>query len=288
MKQTLEYLPELKRNELKRIISVIRDKCDDVEMIILFGSYARGDYKIKADLKPNRKSGHVSDYDILAVTGKKKTVDNISLWDTITKTCKVLKLSAYPRVITHDIQELNIKLAEGQYFFSDIKKDGCMLFDSGRFRLVNERNLTCEEKQRIAQDYFDHWFATAKNSFKLFSHSMNDNIYNWAAFHLHQTAEHSYKTVLLVFTNYAPNEHWLAALNDMVVEENNSFDNIFPNDTEEEKDRLTLLDYAYIGARYDPDYRISKNDLEILALYVKKLLDFTKKICKHKIESFRD
>ncbi len=286
MKQTLEHLPELKRDELERIASVIRARCNDVEMIILFGSYARGNYKVEADLKPDRRSGHVSDYDILAVSRQKKTIDDIKLWDEITKACNALKLSAHPRVIAHDIQELNIQLAEGQYFFSDIKKEGRILFDSGKLELADERDLTREEKQRIAQDHFEYWFKSAKSFYNGYLDAMKREDYNKAAFDLHQAAEHSYKTVLLVFINYIPNEHLLALLSDIAEEENSSFANIFPRETEEEKDRFKLLDDAYIGARYDPKYRISKEDLEILAVYVKKLLDLTGKVCKRKIKSF--
>ena len=36
---------------------IIFEMWDDVEMIILFGSHARGDYRDDADLPPERKSG---------------------------------------------------------------------------------------------------------------------------------------------------------------------------------------------------------------------------------------
>ena len=52
----------------------------------------------------------------------------------------------------------------------------------------------------------------------------------------------------------------------------------------EEKIRFKLLEYAYIGGRYDPRYFISKQDLEILAKDVEKLLNITEKICKKQIE----
>ncbi|SCZ59895.1 nucleotidyltransferase domain-containing protein [Thiohalomonas denitrificans] len=39
-----------------------------MQFVILFGSYARGDWKEAAALKPDRCLGHASDYDILAVT----------------------------------------------------------------------------------------------------------------------------------------------------------------------------------------------------------------------------
>ncbi len=147
MKKSLRHLPENKVDELKKVVSIIRKLCDDVEKVILFGSYARGDYKVEADLKAERKSGHISDYDILVVTGEKKSVDNAGLWDEITKECNSLKQSTHARIIAHDIQALNIKLAEGQYFYTDVKEEGCLLYDSGKFELANEHELTPKEQK---------------------------------------------------------------------------------------------------------------------------------------------
>ena len=47
-----------------------------------------------------------------------------------------------------------------------------------------------------------------------------------------------------------------------------------------------LLDYAYIGARYDREYMITKEQLEQLTPCVKELHEVTERICKEKIESF--
>ncbi len=286
MKKTLNHLPEVKRKEIKDIVSTIRENCNDVEMIILFGSYARGDFKVKDDLSPNRKSGHVSDYDILVVTRYKETVDKSSLWDELSKKCNKLKLSAHTRLIAHDIQELNIKLAEGQYFFSDIKKEGCILFNSDIFQLADRRELTTEDKQRIAKDHFDHWFDRATGFFSGYRFHFDKQEYALAAFNLHQAAESCYKSVLLVLTNYNPNEHYLKILGYMAEEEEKVFKDIFPYRTDDEIDRFNSLEYAYIGGRYDPKYRISKEDLEMLAISVKKLLKLTENVCKQKIKSF--
>lgn len=56
--------------------------------------------------------------------------------------------------------------------------------------------------------------------------------------------------------------------------------------TEEQRELFELLDYAYIGARYDREYKITKEQLEQLAPCVKKLHKVTEKICKEKIEGF--
>ena len=285
MKKNLDHLPGAKRKEIGNIVSAIRKKCNDVEMIILFGSYARGDYKVKDDLSPDRKSGHISDYDVLVVTRYKDTVDNSDLWDELSKACNGLKPSAYIRLIAHDIQEVNIKLAEGRYFFSDIKKEGCMLYDAGNFALADERELTPDERQRMPWDHFEHWFERARRFYRHYKIDFEEGDFKGAAFQLHQTVEASYKSVLLVTTNYNPNEHWPAALSEMVVEQDASFSGIFPLQTRAEKDRFALLDYAYIGARYDPNYRISKENIRRLADSVQNLIALTETVCRQKIQS---
>ncbi len=287
MKKSLAYLPKNKRDELERIVAAIIESCDDVEMIILFGSYARGDWKEETDLKPERKSGHKSDYDILAVTKEKSTAENTGIWKDITRKALKMGLSTHVRIVAHDIQDINIKLAEGQYFYTDVKKEGCLLYDSGNFKLARKRKLKPEEKKRIAQDYYDHWFGQAKDFNKNYEFNYKEKMLSLAAFNLHQATETSYKTILLVFTNYNPNEHLLGLLGSMAEEHNRALKNIFPKKTKREEKLFELLDYAYIGARYDPRYRIEKEDLEYLSERVRILLELTERICIKKIKSFK-
>ncbi len=94
MKKSLRQFPPEKRVELERIASVVRQRCDDVEMIILFGSYARGEWKEEADLKPRRRSGHKSDYDVLVVVGHDWTAEDTDIWYDVNAECKTLGLSA--------------------------------------------------------------------------------------------------------------------------------------------------------------------------------------------------
>ena len=286
MKQSIDHLPKIKQQELQNIISVICSNCSDIEKIILFGSYAKGNYKEAKDLAVDRKSGHVSDYDILLVTSKKEVALDSMLWKRISDLCKRLNLSAKPMIITHDIEALNIKLAQGQYFYSDVKKEGILLYDSNKYQLADQRNLTSKERQRIAQDYFDMWFDSAKGFLRHYKYAMKDQDLKKSAFNLHQAAESSYKTILLVFTNYNPAEHFLEDLGDDAKEFDPRLPDLFPQNTREEEERFKLLEYAYIGARYDPEYLICKEDLEILARDVEKLLDITEEICKKKIGSF--
>ena len=286
METSLAHLPKEKQAELKLITEKIREVAKETEMIILYGSYARGDYKEQKDLAPERKSGHVSDYDILVVTAEKKTADNTGLWNNITKKCDKLNLSTHGRIIAHDIQYLNIQLAEGHYFFADIKKEGRLLCDSKNYKLARKRKLKPAEQQRIAQDHFNHWFKKAESFFIDFNNAYDRKDYNQAAFHLHQATEASYKAILLVFTGYNPNEHYLMILGHMAGKHDRGLREVFPRKTFEQEELFNLLDYAYIGARYDPNYKITKEQLEYLAGRVRKLQQLTRTICKEKIESF--
>jgi len=47
-----------------------------------------------------------------------------------------------------------------------------------------------------------------------------------------------------------------------------------------------LLRRAYVEARYNPGYKITKAQLEYLAEQVRELQRLTKKICEAKIESY--
>ncbi len=286
MQHSIGHLPKIKQDELQSIVSIIRQNCQDAEKIILFGSYARGNYKEAKDLKEDRKSGHISDYDILVVTSKKETALDLMLWKKISDLCKQINLSARTAIITHDIEALNIKLAEGQYFYSDIKEEGIILCDTKNYQLADQKELTTKERQRIAQDYFDHWFERAQAFIKGYKFYLNEKDYKSSAFNLHQAAEHSYKTILLVFTRYNPLEHFLENLGNDVKQFDQRLKNIFPQNTREDEERFDLLEYAYIGARYDSQYFIYKEDLEILAKDVENLLKITEEICKKKINSF--
>ncbi len=283
MKRSPTHLPKNKRDELDRIVVAVRQRCDDVEMMVLFGSYARGNYKEEADLKPERKSGHKSDYDILVVTGEKRTATDVGLWQNVGAECEQAGLSAHVRIVAHDIQELNIKLAEGQYFYSDAIKEGCPLYDSGNCKLAGKRKLTPAEKKRIAQDHFDHWIKKASDFWRHFEFDMQEQEHTSAAFMLHQATEASYKAILLVFTNYLPHEHYLGVLGRLAAKNEPALGELFPVETEKDRRRFELFDYAYIGARYDPAYWISEEDLTYLSARVKRLLDLTEKACKAKI-----
>ena len=72
MKNSINFLPERKRNDLRELVGLIRDEVRDVVMIILYGSYAKNTY-VECDERRDFgvKTYYTSDYDLLVVTKKR-------------------------------------------------------------------------------------------------------------------------------------------------------------------------------------------------------------------------
>lgn len=284
MQTDISHLPEAKQRELERITEIIRAQ-GEVAMVILFGSYARGDWREEKDLPPKRWSGHASDYDILVVVREPSQASDATYRKALRAEANAPKFSAHVRPIVHDIQDVNTNLEEGRYFFLDIKREGRLLYDSDEFALAEPRELSAEERQRIAKADFDYWFERAQRFYRYYEVGYEEGDLRGAAFNLNQATESAYKAILLVFTGYCPHEHMLEWLGEEAAEHGPVFREIFPRDTEKEDERFELLDRAYIGARYRKDFVVFWGDVEYLAPRVKKLLETTERVCHEEIEA---
>ncbi|MDD5596318.1 MAG: HEPN domain-containing protein [Victivallaceae bacterium] len=287
MKKSLSHLPEDKRDELRAVTGIITEMID-AEFIILFGSYARGNWV------EDRYVGddgilyeYQSDYDLLIVV---KDLPKYQYKGYRNKIKRKARLAAHCAtrlsIIMHSIEEVKAAIKRGNYFFCDIKKEGIQLYSSRRFRLpvVTELNL----KQRLgnAERDFRNWFESASSFFITYNFVFERKDYKQAAFLLHQVTEHFYHAVLLAFTGYKAKLHDLEELGIQIDRLSPEFKEIFPKNTDEGKRLFKLLRSAYVGARYDMGYKISQGELEYLAERVKLLQAITEKVCKGKIKSF--
>ena len=284
MKKSLNHLPKQKQDELKTIVRMMREEFD-VEMIILFGSYARGDWV--EELGPDDfHYTYQSDFDILVVADK-KLANKQRRWDGLED--RFMRSSVVQTPVTlihHSIEYLNDKLSKGQYFFSDIKNEGILLYDSDRNELAEEQEMTPEDYRKKAESHYKKWFESANGFYRFFEVGLEENNLNGSAFQLHQATERYYSTLLLVLTDYKPKTHDIKKLGKLVAAQEPKLLEVFPQGTEEERNRFELLRKGYVDARYEESYSISKEELEWLESRVLILKDLTESICKKKIESF--
>lgn len=286
MKTSLRKLPKRKRDELRIVTDRIRQVVG-VDKIILYGSYARGDWV--EELGSNGYYKYQSDFDLLVIVDEKKLAKKREKWARMEDSIHRSALVKTPVcIITHNIQYVNEMLRQGQYFFSDISKEGILIYDSKKSELVKARKKKSpEERQKKAAKDFERWYKSANVFFKHYQYALNDGDYLNAAFQLHQATERLYSTILLVFTTYRPKLHDIEKLGKLAAAHDPKLPTVFPRGIDEEIRLFNLLKSAYIESRYDiENYSITREELEWLAKRVIKLQKLTASICKKKIKSF--
>jgi HEPN domain-containing protein/predicted nucleotidyltransferase len=285
MKKSLAHLPKYKRDELKRVKEIILDECPTVLMIILFGSHARGDWVEDRHVEDGVLHEYMSDFDIMVIVRSHRIVNSKDTWRRAETRAQRL-VPTWTNLIVESIETVNNALARGHYFYTDIKKEGILLYDTGEFKLARPRKLDPRERRGNAKAHFEFWSERAGHFYDDFESNLGKGRYSQAAFMLHQAVECLSGAILLVFTNYRPRLHDLEKLSHMVAGCDPAFLTVFPRATDEQKECFDLLKRAYVEARYNPGYKITKEQLEYLAQRVRKLQDLTKKICEARIESY--
>jgi predicted nucleotidyltransferase/HEPN domain-containing protein len=285
MRTSLRSLPKNKRDELAIIKDMIRQVIG-VDKIILFGSYARGDWV--EELGTNGYYKYQSDYDLLVIVDEKKLAKKREKWARMEDNIHRSALVKTPVcIITHNIQYVNEMLRQGQYFFSDISKEGILIYDSKKSELAKvKKKRSPEERQKKAAKDFERWYKSANEFWISFQNAFKRKSYVHAAFQLHQVVERLYSAILLVFTTYRPKLHDIEKLGKLAAAHDPKLPTVFPRGTDEEIRLFNLLKSAYIEARYDENYSITREELEWLAKRVSKLQKLTASICKKKIKSF--
>jgi uncharacterized protein len=286
MIKAMQHLPSKKQQELEKIVSIIC-QYPEVDMVILFGSYARGDW-VEEYEEDGTHFKYQSDFDLLIVASKscsatrQKTIEQ-----AIFKVIDDSSIIHTPvSILVHDIGFINSQLKKEQYFFSDIKKEGITLYDSGNFKLEESIELDNKQRYQLAKEDFEYWFPSAKEFFINFQNAFDRKSYNIAAFELHQVTERLYTCILLVFTHYKPNTHKLELLRKLANALDKRLIRIFPLNTLIEIYYFKLLCEAYVDARYDKNYTITSDELSWILKKVQELTHLTEILCQEKIKSF--
>ena len=290
MKTSLPERSEHVAEKLAEITGVIRKVVgEDLAMLILFGSYARGDWVQDRYTEDNITYTYESDFDLLVVSENRAHGTSNGEWwltDAIGRRLHRLGLDRpSSMVIVEDLEHLNKALQRGHYFYADIQKEGVLLFDNGRHTLAEPRPLDPADRQKYAREDFEHWFTSASEFLDTTFDDIGKGRFNKAAFELHQAVERFFSAILLTFTGYKPKTHDIEKLDRQASDLAPEFFTVFPRATPEQKRLFELLKSAYIDARYKRDFVITREELDYLASRVRKLQELTKRICEEKIAS---
>ena len=291
MKKSISFLPATKKEDLQQLVELILANIKDVSMIILFGSYAKNkfvgyDQKVEFDVP----TYYMSDYDIVILTRKKMGAIQHSLFTKIKDQFFVNKnrqFYTHPQFVNYGIEDFNFAITKGHYFETEIKRDGIILYDSGEYKLARRRKLKFDEITERAEKYYKDKFTRANYFLDDAQSNVTKQRFQQASFYLHQATENFLRTIPLVYILYGYKDHDLEELMKYCKEYTKDIFRAFPRDTDDEERLFKLLQRAYIESRYNPEFEISKEDIDALMPKIELLRDITEKVCSERIEYYR-
>lgn len=298
VKKSLEHLPAPKRAELLRVVEELKRSFADatstkraerlkngrILKIVLFGSYARGDWV------EDPVGRYFSDFDLLVVVDHEDLTDSdywdAALWRTTPG------VSARQRTpvsfIVHSLEDVNRQLERGRSFFIDILREGILLEDAPKTAFVQPGELSPKIALEEAQESFEDWMSSASEFLAGAEFFLQRDSRKLAAFNLHQATEHLYHCVLLVLTLYSPKSHNLVFLRRRCEPLDERLRAVWPHENKFEKRCFELLRAAYVKARYSKHYRITQEELAWLTERVEALRALVMIICRERLDRLRE
>lgn len=299
MKKQRRKLPAGKRRELDHAVSILREtfaatvstrkaprlRHGKILKIILFGSYARGDWV------HDPVGRYFSDFDLLVVVDHEDLTD-IEFWEAandrlLAEISTASQLRTPVTFIVHSLDDVNKKLELGRYFFTDIIRDGMVLFSEPGIDFIHPQPLASSTALKETESYFVEWLETADRRMKVAEFSISQTYNNIAAFELHQAAEALYTGLLLVLTLYTPRSHNLVHLRKLTEPLVPRLTEVWPHDTKFQKRCFELLRAAYVKARYSRHYKITEEELAYLTERIALLRDVVREACEKRLLELR-
>ncbi|MBB3743054.1 hypothetical protein FHX10_002547 [Rhizobium sp. BK591] len=298
MKSSLDHMPLRKQRELGRVLEILHEEFADalregtadfkkrgrILKIILFGSYAKGGWVDE----PFTMKGYRSDFDLLIIVNNRKLCEFADYWyKAADRLIHEASIETPVSFIVHSRREVNTYLKEGQYFFSDIRKEGIVLYELDDEPLAEAAPLSPADQLRIAREHFKDRFSLSQTFLKGFRFYVGEREFRVAAFELHQSLEQAYSCVLLTLTNYGPPSHNIKFLRSLAEEQNRRLAEAFPRDQHKERAWFNTLNEAYVKARYSKHYEISEEALRWLGERTTMLLELVRVVCSEHLEKLK-
>ena len=301
MRTNVDHLPERKKAELARIVDILHEEFTDkissatsarrkrgrILKIILFGSYARGEWT------EDPKGGYFSDYDLLIIVSHQDFTDFPAYWNAAEdRLLRDRSIRTVPQLIVHTLDDVNRQLKEGRYFFTDIIRDGAMLYEleetrpngAAKHRLAEPVLPDPQAVYEVAKGYCDHWVANGKIALDVARLCLEKGYFNESAFNLHQATERAYTAFLLTRTLYVPKDHNIKHLRSHAEDLEPRLRAAWPRGRKPYNRYFELLKRAYVEARYSEHYEITREELTWLEGCIVHLLELVEEACREHLD----
>lgn len=282
MKRSIKRLPKRTQEELAMLQELILAYLANVRMIILYGSYARGEQVIWDESYDEHGvlTYYQSDLDILVIcdTGDAMKAEDRAREVVVPKYDKRMEGRRHPtppQIIVENTTTINRAIRRKHYFFYEIIKDGILLYDDGTFQLGKPEKLPYREIKQYAEEEYAACFHMGECFLKSGYVAEKGEEYKYGSFELHQACERYYKAYMLAYGGTRPKSHKLDVLGAMAKSRSRGFANVFPISTPEDKEAFDKLCRAYLEARYNRLFTVSKEQYEYMLARTEVLREIT-------------
>jgi len=295
MRRGIDHVPVTERRELERIVEMILDEFDDVlslaqrdwrtngriDKIVLYGSYARGEW---VDEHFTRVGKH-SDWDLIIIVNDERLANRSKYWQNVTERLSreyeiTHRLRSPVQYFVYTMDQINTSLENGRYFFTDIIRDGVIIYEKDDSDFSLPQPLPPSDEYSMSKRYFDEWFRGASQFYGVYEFSFGNGWLKNAAYQLHQCVEKLYQTALLVYTLYTPHSRNVVELRRLAEKFLPNLIQAWPRDEEEEIAAFEQLQHAYVKGDYPLDYEIAEDRLAWLGERTRLLSDLIRAGCE--------
>ena len=298
MKRSIKHLPKRTQGELAVLQELILKYLSNVRMIILYGSYARGQHVIwEEGYDFGVPSYYQSDLDILVIcdTGNAAKAEEQARTFVVSNYDKLMegkRHPAPPQIIVENTSAINRAIRRKHYFFYEIVKDGILFYDDGTFQLDKPEKLPYRKLKLYAEEEYIPCLHMGERFLKVGHNEQEEEEkegeYKFTAFLLHQACERFFKAYLLAHSAIRPKHHKLEVLDPMAKSRSRAFANVFPTHTPEDEESFDKLCRAYIEARYNRQFTVSKEQCEYMLSRTEILREVTVRECAARMAYYEE
>jgi HEPN domain-containing protein len=189
-------------------------------------------------------------------------------------------------VIVHSRREVGDRLHLGQSFFSDIRRDGIVLYELSDDLLPEPKAMSPAEKYQVAKGHFERFRRAAKFLKGALFYTKEGDA-DEASFLIHQSIEQAYSTFLLTVATYSPASHNINFLRALSEDQDRRLVDAWPRDRHRFIAWFNLINEAYVKARYSPHYEISQEALIWLGERTAELHQLVATICEEHLAKLK-
>lgn len=187
----------------------------------------------------------------------------------------------------HKLSDIHQALTCGQVYFSLACTTENLVYQRSATSLPKMLPETISQLIEKSKHAFIAGMRKARKFFDGATYYQQVNEYALSMFMLQQAAETTFRNTAIALYGCERRTHSIRSLKRFNHRLAPQLNDIFPGGSPDEERLLQLLEDAYLGARYNPDYQISEQDVHAISSRLECLLELAEAVFEERVTAIR-